>query len=206
MALIRTDPSQTRTVVVLLVVLAAAVVFVFMRVSSRGQVRPADTTEPTANEPTSTASAGSTTYDASRNPFKRPAILKTAMERVTESLSRESASPSISRTGPGTGFWRDNSAGLDPMDFGSVFRTPARPSVVPAEMPTVEKPRPEFALLATVKSTEGWCAVIKSADSRPRVVEVGDIVEGGFKVRRVEIDRAVLTDGREIIIAKRPRT
>ncbi len=206
MALIRTDPSQTKTVVALLVVLAAAIVFVIVRVGSRGGAKPADTTKPTVDESVSTALVDSTPYNASRNPFKRPAILKTAMERVRESLSRESSFPSISRTSPKAGFWRDNSAGLDPVDFGSLFGAPAQRSVVPKEAPVIEKPKPEFALLATVKSADGWCAVIRSADSRPRVVEVGDIVEGGFKVRRLETDRAVLTDGRDIIIAKRPRT
>jgi len=205
MALIRNDPSQTKTVAALLVVLAAAIVFVIVRVGSHREARPTDATEPTANQAASSASADSTTYSASRNPFKRPAILKAALGGVTESLAGENAFPTASRTGLGARFRHGDPAPLHPMDFGSLLTAAAQPPF-PKEVQVIEKPRPEFALLATVKSAGGWCAVIRSGDSRPRVVEVGDVVEGGFKVRRLETDRAVLTDGRDIVIAKRPRT
>jgi hypothetical protein len=62
-----------------------------------------------------------------------------------------------------------------------------------------------FTLLATVKSDRGFSAVIRAGESEVRVADVGDTLQGGFKVIDLNGDRAVLTDGRETVVAKRPQ-
>ena len=64
---------------------------------------------------------------------------------------------------------------------------------------------PVFTLLATVKDPHGYCAVIQSETSKVSVVEVGDTLDG-FRIERIGGSHAVLTDGRDTIIARRPRS
>jgi hypothetical protein len=68
------------------------------------------------------------------------------------------------------------------------------------------KPKPTFALLATVRGPDGYSAVIRAGNGAARVAEVGDKLEGGFRVLRLESGLAVLTDGRKVIVARRPRS
>ncbi|MGB9618913.1 MAG: hypothetical protein ACPL7K_00710, partial [Armatimonadota bacterium] len=63
--------------------------------------------------------------------------------------------------------------------------------------------RSSYVLLATVRGAGGFSGVIRSAESGPTLVEVGDKVDGCYTVIALNADRAVLTDGRETIVAER---
>ena len=76
----------------------------------------------------------------------------------------------------------------------------------PTEPAKLEEPRPIFALLATIKGANGYSAVIRTGETEVRVVEVGDTLQDGFKVKSLEESRAVLSDGRDTIVANRPRS
>jgi hypothetical protein len=86
----------------------------------------------------------------------------------------------------------------DPKRTKSSKRTPAQPDE--------PESKPAFTLLATVKGERGFSAVIRTGESDVRIVEVGDLLEGGFRVVMLESWRAVLSDGRETIVAKRPQS
>ena len=57
-----------------------------------------------------------------------------------------------------------------------------------------------------MKSGNGLCAVIKSDKSDAKVVGLGDTLEGGYKVKELDTDQAVLSDGEETIVARRPQS
>lgn len=65
--------------------------------------------------------------------------------------------------------------------------------------------KPTFSLMATIKDAGGLSAVMKCNDSIVRVVNVGDTLEGGYKVRTLKVDRAVLSNGEDTIVVKKPQ-
>ena len=68
----------------------------------------------------------------------------------------------------------------------------------------VQSAKPTFTLLATIRSAERLYGIIKSGDSQERIVRVGDILDGGYKVKELDASHAVLTNGRDTLIAERP--
>ena len=68
----------------------------------------------------------------------------------------------------------------------------------------VQSAKPTFTLLATIRSPERLYGIIRSGDSQERIVRVGDILDGGYKVKELDASHAVLTNGRDILVAQRP--
>jgi len=93
-----------------------------------------------------------------------------------------------------------------PASGGAEKPRPFRSAKTAGSAASAGQSKPAFTLLATVRGTLGYSAVIRGSASAARVVEVGDVLERGFKVTHVDSSRAVLTDGREIIVAKRPQS
>ena len=54
-----------------------------------------------------------------------------------------------------------------------------------------------------MKSADRIYAAVRIGDSRVKVVQVGDIVDGGFRVKQLDSGRAVLTDGTDTLTARR---
>lgn len=212
MAMIKTDPNQKSTVIVLIVILVGAMIATVVRCLPGPQTKPkmqqAQQQSTTSASPV--ASVSEADYDPSRNPFQQPVSIK---DRVTSALKRL-AGPTdeeiLAMIGPPekpVSPWnKQNLVNIEPMKIPQVTVEGSGTGAVPELKPEPVESRklPEFALLATVKNKEGLCAVIRGSDSKPKVVEVGDMVEG-FMVTRLDLDQAVLSDGRDTIVAKRPK-
>lgn len=201
MALIKSDPSQNRTVAVLVVVLIGAIGLVFVRLRPPEAVGSAAKAKaPQAGRVASASGvAEACPFGSSRNPFEPPPGLGASMPFDEDQNEAEAAPQSTVRP-----------VEVKPLPLPSPFRL--RPSLAapppPAQPPRgagPESPPPGLVLLATVRDDAGCCAVLRSDDSSVRVVQAGDRVDGGFVVVDVSEDRAVLSDGRDTIVAKRPR-
>ncbi len=205
MALVKVDPNQTKTVVALVIVLAAAVAFTFVRVSSSQQAVPAAAeAAPVESQPAQAARTGTVAYDHTRDPFKKPAGVAAAQSDASESEADAcGTSVSLSEVSADT---QQNpyQLSIGPIPAAGVPSGGAPPKDEGVG-PRARKDSPEFTLLATVKNSRGYCAVIRSEASRVSVVEVGDTLDG-FEVMRISGSHAVLTDGRDTVIAQRPRS
>ncbi|MCE5315391.1 MAG: hypothetical protein ABFD49_06310 [Armatimonadota bacterium] len=192
MALIKTDPSQTKTVIALLVALAAAVSVTVARVNHASA--PPKAAAKAKTEESGRAEACVVTSldrDPSRNPFAKPRSIGSTLKK-TARVSRGTMSMSGEKIKVSP--WR--------VDNVEIMRQDAAPAATP--MASEEKSPPVFELMATVKGTHSYSAVMRTDGSQTRVVEVGDKMNGGFKVVKIEPDRAVLTDGKDTVSAVRP--
>jgi len=204
MALIKTDPSQTKTVVALVSVLVVAVGVTVVRLKPQAPTKAAALTQQgQASRAPVRVSSEPAAYRR-RNPFEKPADLPAAPavdgDAPQGGLSGPSRDPLPEREAWTPGGW----ATIEPADPGSILAVKPAPKPGPAK-PDLAGPRPVFTLLATVNSDRGFSAVIRAGESEVRVADVGDTLQGGFKVIDLNGDRAVLTDGRETVVAKRPQ-
>lgn len=217
MAFIKTDPSQTKTVVALLGVLVVALGVTAFRLKPQPVEKAASQAQESTASSTAPNKGGPIRLDRLRDPFERPAFARE--QSIGEELGdREPVDPghrTMSRSG--------GSARVEPLDVGSMFTVtpgedhrlaealPRQPGGIHSESGSATSiqpkgPKPVFVLLATVRSNTAYSAVIRTGESAPVVVEVGDAVEGGFRVRMITADHVALSDGRETVIAKRPQS
>jgi len=200
--MIKTDPSQTKTVIALLVVLAGAVAATVLRIHPDSAQRavanaPGSAVAAVKEDPAPrvTVNAGPTV----RNPFRKP-------KAVSGRLSREAArgeTLATNRVGESAVGASDEKFGLGrvgPMPLGAVGET--RPSA--QDTTNSEENKPQFVLLATVSGPNGLTAVIRIGESTTRVVGVGDTLDGRYKVAKLEAGRAVLKNGSDVIEVRRP--
>lgn len=223
MALIRTDPNQTKTVVVLLCILVMAIGVTVLRLKPTpvAQTSSVKQSERKQNVPAH-RSATAVCSNPSRNPFERPKnFLPATVGSIPESV--DGLSRDLPEVGRLPNPWRSSGAvRVEPFDVGGIskfdasssrsFNIPAagsketdKQAVITSDRPNVEA-RPTFTLLATVRSPDGFSAVISINGAETRVVEVGDVLEGGFRVKMLTEDHALLSDGRENAIARRPQS
>jgi hypothetical protein len=205
MALIKVDPSQTKTAVALVGVLAVAIGVTVVRLKPQAATQAAAG----AQQGQAQSAPPRITLDRApsrlRNPFERPANLPAPPADDDDMLSAGPRPESFrADRGPWTpgGYATIEPLGPAPVPGFKATQKPARKQA-PAD-PDLAPASPVFALLATVKSDRGFSAVIRTGQANVRVVEEGDTLEGGFKVISLNDDRAVLTDGRETVVAKRP--
>jgi len=199
--MIKTDPSQTKAVVVLLVILAGAVVATVARVHPGSAQQSTSNTQGSAAAATSkectVAGATIALSPASRNPFRKPDAVRNAVSRGIEEIGIGAAA--IEEQKAGRNGQKFDLARIGPMPPGAVGE--ARPEKNEAK---AEESRPQFALLTTVSGSRGVTAVIRIDESNTRVVGVGDTVDGHFRVVKLEQNRAVLRNGSDEIEIKRP--
>lgn len=203
MAIIKTDPNQTKTAVALIGILVLVVGVTVVRINPGQQATSAAAPKSTAAANAPVKIKEDAEYVPTRNPFERPASLAAAPGMTDMSLPRDKRNEMPMHR------WRGgDDSRIAPMPIGQGLEAvaPAKSTAAPANGSTETKPKPEFTLLATIKNENGFSAVIRSGESNARVVETGDILEGGYKVIKLEAGRAVLTDGRDKIVAKRPQT
>ncbi len=204
MAIVKTDASQTKTAVALIGILVVAVGATIMRINPGSEPSPAAKTEQGASSSPAVKITQRAYYLPARNPFERPAALTAGLSMAGKPLSRGGRGRvSVKRWSEGDG------PEIAPMPVGGGLEVVSSQKPVPDKPDAPDssiqaKPRPSFILLATIKSGNGFSAVIGTGGSDSRVVETGDVLEGGFKVTKLEADRAILSDGRNIIVAKRP--
>lgn len=205
MSFIKNDPSQSKQVAALLAALALAVGFLVFRL--KPPPRPAAVQQPVAAVSSAEASVARVSMAelaaTQRNPFAPPSRDESQVENDVENVKRfnvESVEPlpapvKITRFD-------------EPPDF-SVGRV----SLV--KSPTVENPAvpadsesgdaAHLTVLAVVADDNGANAVIKIGDTT-RVVEMGDKLENGLEIVRIEKDRLVLSDGKSVYISEKPKT
>lgn len=219
MALIKTDPSQTKTVVVLLAVLVVAIAFIAIRLSPPAPVAPESEEQPTAAS-TSASKVGKWSVELARNPFEQPPFPADAAEGKNEAAAMARVGPAprgLTEGGPvpvnpfakmsGRLPGAMAAQGAPGMELAPApaHSLPKGPAGAPETPDQPSEPKPVFTLLATIGDARGLSAVIQCQNAKPRVVETGDVLDGGYRISRIERDRAVLTDGRDTIVAKRPR-
>lgn len=200
--MIKTDPSQTKTVIALLVILAGAVGATVLRIHPDSAQRVAANAAASAvtavkeePAPCVIVAAG----PAARNPFRKPRAISAALSREAKQRITSDAN------GVGQGPAGADNENFDlervgPMPLGDVIETRASAS----DTANAEQSKPQFVLLATVSGPNGLTAVIRVADSTTRVVGVGDTLDGHYKVAKLEADRAVLKNGSDVIEVRRP--
>ena len=188
MAFIKTDPSQTKTVIALLVVLLSTVGVTAYRIS------PSDPQKETVKAKTEVASKAhasvspDTSGESNRNPFAGPAAVDRSGK--TSRFSNSTKLPHM----PGL------NEKIGPWNPGKISITSEKPIPVVIN----EELLPKFELMSTVKGPDGYCAVIRIDGSDTRVVNIGDRVTGGFKMVAISPDRAVLIKSKIKVIAARP--
>ena len=204
------DSKQTKTAVILIIVLAAAIGFVVVRLKGGDEI-PAPAKQPAAQQ-VSAPSVGvqsAAACEIARDPFEKPPVLRAALD------ARDAAGSQgidVVRETPNANPYARTAPAIKPADVTTDLAIAALPAggvpktAVADPKPAGKQAGPRIELLATVKGSGGWSAVIKTEDSKTQVVDVGDIVGSGFKVVRIETERVVLTDGRVKVIAKRPQS
>ncbi|MGQ9454328.1 MAG: hypothetical protein ACUVRS_08200 [Armatimonadota bacterium] len=220
MALIRTDPGQTKTVIALVGVLCAAVGVTVVRIKASPTVRSVAATGTSATtsssrDADSAQATGVFSRNAAcswyRNPFARPKVSATQPHETAVPTNVRPLIVSSPNTIPSNG-----PLGAD----GSVRIVPeAKPNLPDREESAdrgnssgtsessadADQPGIKFTLLATVAGGGWYSALVRIGDSNLRVVDIGDVLENGFRVVSISDDRMVLTNGKETIIARRPR-
>lgn len=220
MGLITVDPSQKKTVVALIGILVVAVGVTIVRIEPATEAGPANQQQSQPSAGRAACSTEEAAYDRLRNPFERPSSFGagTTPEQGIEdphleggpllraggrSLSPPGVEPFAVEPLPGMGV---SVTEQKPRPAGSQAIA-GQPGDRGVEMPaTVARrgSRPEVVLLSTIKGPRGYGAVIRVNESAAQVVQVGDVIEDGFRVTILTEDHAALSDGRETIVAKRP--
>jgi len=233
MGVIRTDPSQTKTVVALVGVLVVAlgVTIVRLKPASTPQAASSQQAVATVAQAPSGKAKDEPILNRTRNPFAMKSGINNSsrpfgsdisqMPRVENSqielkMARDNGSAQIEPLAidPMMSFnasskqdshikkRTDSNQNALPLTNGIGSWTIKQQNAVQGQSDTAKVP-PAFALLATIKNDKGYTAVIREGTSTPRIIEVGDVLAAGYRVAKLAEDRAILTNGKEVIIAKR---
>lgn len=208
MGFIKTDPNQSKAVIPLIAILVGAVVITVMRINPGPAASVAASTASVSAGVKSAGEIVGESLNTTRNPFKNPGFITAAVESVKSAIDGPSSDEIIQGFGQNQTY-SNRPLNTRPFDSGSSIVKIAPMPVPRVEKTLAQEPErlvPVFSLLATIKDSKGYCAVVKTETKSEQVVEVGDILEGGFKVKQIDADHAVLTNGRDIVIAKRPNS
>lgn len=233
--MLQVDPSQKKLVAVLLTVLVGAVVIFVIRIMPRNEpVQPAAQPAQAAAASQPVVSDGELEASVPRNPFRQPAgvihaVRSTDDRFVTSAPIRPERETTFS-TGqhyelgpmpvPSIGGSEKPSPEKDDKqskDTGDKQATKLPASVLGVDSAgdnpkqdsrdrREDRARPDFRLMATMRGAESFSAVLRTDESHAWVVKTGDVIDGRYKVARIQENLAVLLDGKEVIIATRPRS
>jgi|LSQX01.3.fsa_nt_gb hypothetical protein len=198
----KADKNSTPMVVALLVILVGAIAITFARINPRsGRQAASEAAQAVAAQAGSGCVSVAPVGSLSRNPFRKPdaiaaskaeqsggisSIVQENFVRPVDAIHLEAMPVNGLPTTPDAAVGEDEIADND------------------ADGQDKQAPKPEFDLLATVGGSQGMCAVIRGAGSNTIVVGVGDVIEGGFTVQKIEKGRAVLKNGVDIVVVTRP--
>jgi hypothetical protein len=201
--MMKTDPNQTKTVVALLAILALALGATIYRVQA------ARRTVVTAS-PTVTVSAVKcsdvqveTVQRSLRNPFKKPDSVRLLDTRDSVGNSAER----LVSFAPAGGFL-PSIGGEGILPLTEVSAVPSTSSVTTTSRVSTQEPErvlPMFTLMAVVTGARGSYAALRIGGSQTKVVRVGDMVDGRFRLKAIRPGYAALTDGKVTVFAKRGR-
>jgi hypothetical protein len=201
MAIIRTDPSQGKTIAALLAVLALAVGVTVYRVQITQSVRAGVIQTPVATEVSVRGiSQIGVVGRPARNPFKKPAVL---LSDATSSSAGSSAVPMLSGMAVGMPL-PPNHQGLQPLSVAPMMTTSPN-ETQDSQSVAQDAELPTFVLMATVLTNGKSSAVLRIGDTEVKVVRIGDMVDGRFRLCSLMSDHAELSDGTTKVIAKRGR-
>jgi hypothetical protein len=197
------DPSQKKVVWLLMAILIGAICVTAVRLKPAAVQTPAALVTSSSRTASHARTVEVQVQNLSRNPFSAPADFARAQAR-SNAVELGLPTPPL----PGE---QPNNSGKNAKALGTL---PAvQPMVV--KMPNAKDPQghdinsqpaPAYALLATIKSAGGLSAVIRSNGSIVQVVNVGDTLEGGYKVRALKPERAVLSNGEDTIVVNKPQS
>jgi len=198
MGLVTVDRTQKKTVAALLLALVLAVGITIYRIESpqgaAAAARPGVSVTALERD-----SRDRIVRAPARNPFKKPGSL----QAMPVGQPNENALGDPALRVPDTGLRASPGAEqLLPLPAFSV----SGPTVKTATRSAAQEPDdapPDFALVATVMSADKSLAVLRIGDSQTKVVRVGDLVDGRFRLKSLQPDCAELTDGTVTALAKR---
>ena len=196
------DPSQKKVVWILMAVLIGAVCVTAIRMKPASQAGPATNAAATSPVASTEGRVEVQVQNLSRNPFMAPEVYATTQARSNAAEMRLPMPGAAPKGGP------DKSA-IGPLPAVQPIAVKMPKSTQSTGSQQGNDPNqaaPAFALLATIQSCGGLSAVIKSSDSTVRVVNVGDTLEGGYKVRALQPGRAVLSNGKDTIVVSKPQS
>lgn len=195
MRIVQVLPEQKRIAAALVLVALAAAGFAVWRCRHTPTVRAMSRA---AQAVPKSASPGPIVTELptgpARNPFKKPAWA------LTNAGAGAASSASVRLPGP---------TGIPELPFPPMMVRPIGLEQNPTATGTGATPandeaaQPEFVLLTTARNSNRFCAAIRIGDSRAKIVQVGDIIGDGFKVKEITPDYVVLTNGPDTRIARR---
>ena len=202
MQMIKINPAQNRLTIILTLVAAVAIAATVWRCKPAGIVNAMSRTPNSAPSKASVPTVVELPQRTSRNPFKRPTWVGRTGDRQELDANRngsgaEDIHPGAVPTLPYPPMF------VEPIDSADHRGNERSPVLNTEDEASAQSQSPNFTLLATVKSADRIYAVVRIGDSRVKVVQVGDIVDGGFRVKQLDSGRAVLTDGTDTLTARR---
>ncbi len=195
--------NSTPAVVILLVILAGAIGVTFVRLNPKNMRSAAKPEQPAVAARTGSGSVTvAPVLGLSRNPFRKPDAFRNVAKSAPAGIDVVVQSPG--KVAPATGFQLE-AVPIGKLPSPSDAVTLDKQESADTQAENAQKPaQPEFALLATVAGAGGISAVIRNGGSNTTVIEVGDVVDGGYTVQKIEKDQAVLKNGVDIVVVKRP--
>lgn len=193
MGVIKVDPKQNKVAAALIIILIAAVSITIMRIMP-AQPKVAKTTAESSSTESGIEPRVEFGLHLDHNPFMRPAALIVTSESIQESDEQDTVDEPKNMGLPP---WMPAGSQLIAEKEQSASQHPEQSGV------QAEKMLPSLTLLATVRGSGGLFAIIKIGDSETKTIGVGEALVDGFKLQELDNEHAVLTNGRDTIIAKR---
>lgn len=200
MGVIKVDPKQNKAAAALIIILIAAVSITIMRIMP-AQPKVAKTTAESSSTESEIEPGVEFGLHLDHNPFMRPAALIVTSETIQESDEQNTVDepknmglPPWMPAGSQLIAEKEQSASQHPEQSGKAGNQNGVQT---------EKMLPSLTLLATVRGSGGLFAIIRIGDSETRTIGVGEALVDGFKLQELDNEHAVLTNGRDTIIAKR---
>ena len=195
MRIIKPAPGQNGLAMVLVIIAVAAIGVTVWRCRQVTTARAMPRAIPATGQARRTPTVVEISSTPAGNPFRQP-LWARASNRA------DSAEGARIRAGSDAGRLALPALGCAPMPVsppGNAGELVALPGTTTDDA----KPMPDLTLLATVSGAGKTYAVIRIGASESKVVRVGDVLDGGFRVKEIRTDIAILTNGADVLVARR---
>lgn len=203
------DPSQKKLVAILMVILVSTICITVFRIAPSGSPEP----DRGSGSTSTTATAARRGSEApvrsiSRNPFKAPDAYRPRKLEKAEAASGAPAGMATTEVSV-----RPLPHSVPPLGINFDTRPEQNNQMQQlhsagheaAQIHQAAKIKPAYTLLAVVGGDGKMSAIIKTDESKSRIINLGDVLDGSYRVSEIKIDRVVLTNGRDIILVKKPK-